>query len=375
MSFEVSAEFAPMSGIDEYLIHNTSLPQRMMSTSDPCAYERIWFTAQDKTGDLFIVCGLGFYPNLDTADGYAIVNYRGKMTYVRYHRRLGLDRTNMRFGPIDWQIVAPFKTWKLTLGENPYGIRYELYWHDTKRAVFSGGSSGLSLGAAGGFPAGKIPSIREGVGYETFGVVEGWAEIDGKRHRLSTSRFNGSRDHHWGSKEGVGGIGERFFRAEHCGQWVEFKDWSIWGSKNLRPIGHELPGAGRFTTTNKRLKFDANTNEFREGFITNVDEKGNTKELHFRRLGFQTAYLRCGGYGHSTPDDGGCHGSYPGEDKLFGGHFDLSKAAVRKKLGSIVDHHCEVSCETETTFGIFECFEPYLKTMCEQNKPGFYFLK
>ena len=115
MIFDTSAEFAPMSGIDEYLIHNSPRPQRIMYTSDPCAFERTWFTAQDKVGDLFIVCGMGIYPNLDTADGYAIVVCRGKLTYVRYHRRLGLNRMDMRFGPLNWEIIVPFKTWKLTL--------------------------------------------------------------------------------------------------------------------------------------------------------------------------------------------------------------------------------------------------------------------
>ena len=62
MNLEVSAEHSPMSGIDEYLIHNYPHPVRVMWTSDPRAYERLWFTAQDKVGEVFFVCGLGFYP-------------------------------------------------------------------------------------------------------------------------------------------------------------------------------------------------------------------------------------------------------------------------------------------------------------------------
>ncbi|AYH43530.1 hypothetical protein [Azoarcus sp. DN11] len=376
MSFEVGHEFAPMSGIDEYMIHNAPAPQRVMWTSDPRTFERTWFTAQDKAGELFIVCGMGFYPNLDTADGFAIVTWKGRSTYVRYHRRLGIDRTNMRFGPLDWQIIAPFKTWKLTLGDNPHGIRYELYWHDTKRPVFSTVQAALfDANAQPGFPGGSVGKVGDHVGYEGFGVVEGWAEVEGKRIELTTETFRGSRDHHWGVRAGVGGFGTPVGRPEHAGQWVEFKDWSIWGSKSLRPIGHELQGAGRVGPVDRQLRFDADTGEFREGIITSVDEAGNKKELHFRRLGYQTAYLRCGGYGSSTPDGGGIHGIYPGEDTLYGGTLDLNDAATRMKLGFLADHHCEVSCGTETTSGMLECYEPLLKTMCEQGKPGYRFLK
>src|SRR5688500_20036626 len=52
MDLEVSAEHSPMSGIDEYLIHNYPHPVRVMWTSDPRAYERLWFTAQDKVGEV-----------------------------------------------------------------------------------------------------------------------------------------------------------------------------------------------------------------------------------------------------------------------------------------------------------------------------------
>lgn len=382
MNFDTGSELAPMSGIDEYLIHNSPQPQRWMCTSDPRAYERTWFTAQDKLGELFIVCGMGFYPNLDTADGYAIVVHRGHLSYVRYHRRLGLNRMDMRFGPLSWEVVAPFKTWKLSLGENPQGIRYELYWHDTKRPVFSDIRSTVNNDVAQpGFAAGvnrsshPVSTAGEHVGYEGFGAVEGWAQFGGERFELTTGDFNGSRDHHWGVRAGLGGVGTVIDYPEHCGQWVEFKTWSLWGSKNMRPLGDELPGAGRLTPIDRQLRFDADTGEIREAIITNVDEAGHARELHYRRLGFQSAYLRCGGYGASTPDGGGIHGIYPGEDKLYHGNYDLTDPSTRMKLGDLVDHHCEVSCGTETTYGMLECFEPLLKGVCEQNKSGFRLLK
>src|SRR5580700_4965033 len=104
-----AAEHSPLSGIDEYLIHNYPHPVRVMWTPDSQAYERIWFTAQDRVGDVLLVCGLGFYPNLGTAEAFAIVNVRGRHTTVRAHRRLGDNRMDMRVGPISFEVVEPFR--------------------------------------------------------------------------------------------------------------------------------------------------------------------------------------------------------------------------------------------------------------------------
>jgi len=60
--FDAGIEHYPMSGLDEYLIHNHPHPVRVMWTSDPQAYERMWFTCQDRTGDLLVVAGMGSIP-------------------------------------------------------------------------------------------------------------------------------------------------------------------------------------------------------------------------------------------------------------------------------------------------------------------------
>ena len=97
--YPASPEHAPLSGLDEFLIHNAPYPVRVMWTPDAQAYERVWFTCQDKVGELLLVVGLAFYPNLGTAEAFAIVNVRGHHTTVRGHRTLGTDRMDMSSGP------------------------------------------------------------------------------------------------------------------------------------------------------------------------------------------------------------------------------------------------------------------------------------
>ena len=86
-----------------------------MWTPDAQAYERVWFTCQDKVGDLLVVVGLAFYPNLGTAEAFAIVNVRGSHTTVRAHRKLGTDRMDMALGPFGFEVVEPFRHWRLRL--------------------------------------------------------------------------------------------------------------------------------------------------------------------------------------------------------------------------------------------------------------------
>lgn len=372
---EASAAFAPLSDWDEYPIHQTIAPIRFVQTTDPRAFERYWFTTQPKDGRFFFVMGVGFYPNLGINDGYALLNHKGRQVTVRAQAGMPSNRGALQVGPVSAEPTGTFGEWKLSVSDNEQGLRAELRWHDTKRANFRN----FDMSRIPGMPPG-IHLIHNWGGYETFGAIEGWIEFDGERLELAPGDCVGSRDHHWGTRDGVGAltIGRKRSDSSHVGQFVEFSDWALWADQVLYNVGAEQRYPAYSEATDHKLAFDPVTKHFREGLITNRLSNGETRVLHFRHIPGATAYLRCAGYsggdGIGTPDGNHHHGQDLG-GAASGVVYDVSDPEVRMEIAGFEDQVCTVEYNGETATGILECCNPALYNMCKAGVPGFSFLE
>lgn len=343
VDFELPEEYGALTPLQEYPVHEWAEDgfPGFEARSDPRAYERYWFTTQDRTGELLVVTGFGLYPNLKTVEAYGIVNLRGRHTTVRGHRSLTRNRFDMTVGPLSFEVVQPFRQWHLSLADNEYGISYEIDWLDSKRQVL------------------RPPGLG---GYESFGRQRGVVIVEGERFALTESAFLGSRDHHWGVRDGVGGPGHAIAGGRRPttapgGQWVEFDDWSIWLNRVFYNVGDARPGAGQVVNQDIRIRFDDDRKTLREIRTTNLLDTGEVKELHWQVLGNQVAALRCGMYGGpdgGTPTGNLFHGMYVGEKVVSGETFDLGDPVQRVQVLGNDDYHCRVTCDGETTYGVFE---------------------
>ncbi|HXW35909.1 MAG TPA: hypothetical protein VEJ87_15145 [Acidimicrobiales bacterium] len=359
-----------MSGLDEYMVHNYPLPLRVMWTTDAQAYERVWFACEDKVGEMLLVCGMGFYPNLGTADGFAIANVRGCHTTVRAHRRLGDNRMNMRIGPLELRVLEPFRRWRLTLDENEHGIAFDINWSDTKRPVFR-------LLGAGVISKGQAFS---GVaGYDGFGTQSGWLEAHGDRFELSEATHLGTRDHHWGTRDGVGGPG--MYKGQqhpHSGEWVEFGDIGIWGDHVLYNLGDARRSSSTLRRREHRLRFEEDTHLLRSGEVDLHFESGDVKTMTFERFGNQIAFLRCGMYGGpngGTPDGDIWHGMYVGDEVVTGETYDVTDPEVRKRICGLDQHHARFEVDGEVSYGIVEPYDTLCYEACKAGVHGFSLLQ
>ncbi|SED56646.1 hypothetical protein [Rhodococcus koreensis] len=361
------AEQFPLSPIDDYFVHQTPDPVRVMWTGDPRAYERHWVVIHDDTGELLIATGGSLYPNLDRAEAYAIVNSKGRHTTVRSFRSIGADRTDLRVGPIVPTIVRGLREWRYVLEPNEWGVSYDLTFHDTTRQVFREPLSD----SAHGFPTGRRNDVTSG--FECFGSVTGWVDIEGERTTLGPNAA-GTRDRHWGTGRGVGGpelsLGGRLHVGTNGNAFVAFPDWALWGDRLFYPFGDPASGSTRVFKPTRRLRFEPDTDIFVEAIVDYEFDNGKQVQLHYERVGQQTAYLRCGMYG-GTPDRDIHQGGYAGPDLTEGETYDLSRPETRIGIRGLDEHLCRVTRDDgQTALGIYQTIDPVAYEVCVSGRKG-----
>jgi hypothetical protein len=361
------AEQFPLSPLDDYLVHQTPDPVRIMWTGDPRAYERFWMVSHDATGDIVIATGGSFYPNLDRAEAYAIVNLRGRHTAVRSFRRIGADRADLRIGPIAPVIVRGLREWRYVLEPNEWGIGYELTFRDTTRQVFREPLSNAAAGA----PAGRRNDVTSG--FECFGQVCGWVEVDGDRFELAPGSA-GTRDRHWGTGRGVGGpsmsLGGRLHVGTNGNAFVAYPDWTLWGDRLYYPFGDVHKGFATVLKPTRRLRFEPETQVFQEGIVDYRFDTGEKAQLHYEKIGQQSAYLRCGMYG-GTPGGDIHQGGYDGPDMTEGETLDLTKPETRIGARGLDEHLCRVTRDDGTSvIGVYQTIDPLAYEACVSGRKG-----
>ena len=85
--------------LDEYPIHQAPISMAFMDTGDRNAYDRCYWNAHDRTGDVFLVTGLGVYPNLGVIDAYATVRKGDYQYSIRTSDALSDNRMLQEVGP------------------------------------------------------------------------------------------------------------------------------------------------------------------------------------------------------------------------------------------------------------------------------------
>ena len=169
---------------DDYPIHQTPEPIAYAG-SDRNFYDRYFFNAYAPDGSAFMAAAFGVYPALNVADAHVAIVKDGKERCLHASRVLGLERMDIRVGPIAIDVVEPLQVLKLTIAGTE-GIAGEV--------TFEGRA----------FPIEEPRFVRR-VGPRlvmdytrlTQNVrASGWLEVDGER--IEVSGWVGTRDRSWG---------------------------------------------------------------------------------------------------------------------------------------------------------------------------------
>ena len=183
-------EYVGLGPLDEYPIHQLPRPVAWSGSSDRHFYDRCYLNCHDRTGDIFLITGLGFYPNLGTKDAFVLVRRGDTQTAVHLSDAAdphGGDRMDQRVGNYRVEIIEPLQSLRVVMTQTE-GIAVDLTWR-------------------GLFPViQELPHLmRQGAGttldaqrFAQVGTWEGSIVIDGEEIAVTPDVWTGSRDRSWG---------------------------------------------------------------------------------------------------------------------------------------------------------------------------------
>ncbi|GAB08831.1 hypothetical protein GOARA_021_00680 [Gordonia araii NBRC 100433] len=178
---------------DEYPIHQAPLPIAWPTTSDRNFYDRSYMCAHDRTGEIFVIIGVGYYPILGVKDAFLLVSRpggadgAGNQTAVHLSDAMDGDRLNQRVGGLGLEVVEPLRSLRVTLEETE-GIAADLTW----TGLFDVVQEQRHLMRQG---------TRVTLDAQRFAQVGTWAGrlvVDGEEFTVDPQNWIGTRDRSWG---------------------------------------------------------------------------------------------------------------------------------------------------------------------------------
>lgn len=187
-------EYVGLGPLDEYPIHQVPKPVAWAGSSDRHFYDRCYLNAHDRTGDLFLITGLGFYPNLGTKDAFVLLSrdVEGRREQTAVHLSdaadpRGADRVAQQVGAYRIEVLEPLRRLRLVMEETE-GIALDLTWEGSFDVVqelphVMRQSSGTTLDAQR---------------FAQVGTWEGTIGVDGSDLAVTPDTCVGTRDRSWG---------------------------------------------------------------------------------------------------------------------------------------------------------------------------------
>lgn len=197
-----------LSPLDDLPVHQVAQTMATVGTSDRNFYDRYYFNLHGSDPELFLVAGLGQYPNLGVTDAFVALAHGRAQTVVRASRPLGPDRLDTRVGPLRVEVLEGLQRVRLVC-EPTEGFGLDVTW---QAAVPAYEEPRMVLAA----PHGRV--LMDTVRFVQTGSWSGELVLDGRRIEVTPARFGGNRDRSWGIRPvgepepvGIGGTGVFFW--------------------------------------------------------------------------------------------------------------------------------------------------------------------
>ena len=353
----------PISPMDEFLAHQTTDTFDYVFTSDRNFYDRYYFNMHASSDELFLVTGMGQYPNLGVTDAFVSISHGDTLTVVRASRELGSDRLDTQVGPLSVEVVEGLKKLRVRCEPNEWGVSFDLLFEGTVPALEEPKS----------FSRSRARITQDVSRYAQVGTWSGSLEVAGQRYEVDPATWQGARDHSWGVRP----VGE----PEHPGiklkdmqnatvgllhNWLpmQFDDYMIKVSLDEDWEGNRIQeesvkvwryGIDRPNEDMGRPEIDidyiSGTREMAQSTLTLHPPGG--KPLKSVNTPLRTVYLAAGsGY---RPDADWGHGTWRGDDVVQGLVHDMSTQEKRTPWAFINETLCRYELDTgEVGYGMHE---------------------
>lgn len=173
--------------LDEYPLHQVPLPVTWAGTSDRNFYDRCYLNAHDRTGELFLISGMGYYPNLGTKDAFVLLRRGDTQTALHLGDAIDDDRLDQHVGDYRLEVLEPLRRLRLVLEETE-GVALDLVWEGSFE-VLQEQPHVMRSGSRVTLDAQRFAQV---------GTWEGTISVDGEDIAVTPDRWVGTRDRSWG---------------------------------------------------------------------------------------------------------------------------------------------------------------------------------
>lgn len=349
--------------LDDFIGHQTSSSFSYPGTSDPSWMERYWYCGYNiPDGDVGFMIGLGYHPNKNIMEAFAVATVGGTQYNFRASRQINRAPLQTLIGPLSFTIVDPFKHHRVELNSNDSEITFDLNFFGTTQPNDEGHHFRRSRGRV----------IEDSSRFAQSGRFSGWIEIAGKRYDVNELEWRGHRDHSWGVR--------RYLRTDENMPPVTANapmmyNWflaELGGESFHTFVLEKSPGvysqmigdiAGPLENGNhKRQQIigiehdyiwddDPVGQQFRGGTMSLLLENGSKRTLSIRVLGARM-FHKGGGYGGLN---GVFHGDDQGELHIDHDQWDLRNAEHRKIMKNLSEYTLEIREDENVGYGVIEC--------------------
>ena len=341
--------------LDEYPIHQTPLSMARVGSSDRNFYDRCYFNAHDRTGDIFLITGLGVYPNLGVIDAYAVVRRGDVQHSVRFSDALGERSLDASVGGYRVEVIEPLQRIRVICESDD--LSFDLTWDGSFPAILEEPHT-LLTGNRVTLDANRFAQL---------GRWSGTLSVDGADTTVDPEIWVGSRDRSWGIRpSGEPAPPGRAGEEPMDGFWwlclsLGFDDFA------MIVLAQESPDGFRTFNVASRVFADSRVEQlgwprFEFDYLsgTRIPERARVQlttmkgePLLVEVDALLSVPLHIGaGYGGDVEWS---HGQWMGRDWSRSDRYDLTDPAIAGRIPwGVIDHVGKATCNGVTGWGLFE---------------------